>query len=65
MRIGLFSDTFPPDINGVANSTSILRNELKKHGHEVYVVAPRAGRGWAEWNEDHTVLRLAGIELKQ
>ena len=37
MRIGLFTDTFRPDINGVANSTGILFDELKKHGHEVYV----------------------------
>jgi len=38
VRIGLFTDTFPPEINGVANSTNILRNELEKHGHEVYVI---------------------------
>ena len=64
MRIGLFSDTFPPDLNGVANSTYILFEQLKKHGHEVYVVATRPGTGWAKWNEDHNVLRLAGITIK-
>ena len=26
MKIGLFSDTYPPEINGVANSTYILKN---------------------------------------
>ena len=36
MKIGLFSDTFVPEINGVANSTYILFQELKRHGHEVY-----------------------------
>ena len=30
MKIGLFSDTYPPEINGVANSTYILKNELEK-----------------------------------
>ena len=29
MKIGLFSDTYPPEINGVANSTYILKNELE------------------------------------
>lgn len=35
MRIGLFTDTYPPEINGVANSTYILRTQLEKMGHEV------------------------------
>ncbi len=65
MRIGLFSDTFPPDLNGVANSTNILFQELLKHGHQAYVVCTRAGTGWAEWNEDHTILRLAGVTIKR
>ena len=63
MRIGLFSDTFPPEINGVANSTSILRNELVKHGHEVYVVTTFSGSGHAKWDDDGKILRLAGKEL--
>lgn len=65
MRIGLFTDTYLPDINGVASSTDILRHELKKHGHEVYVVAPRKGISLAAWDEDHEVLWLNGIELKK
>lgn len=63
MRIGLFSDTYPPQINGVANSTSILRDTLEKMGHEVYVVAPKK-IGSSDWSEDHKVLYLAGVELK-
>ena len=65
MRIGLFTDTYLPDLNGVANSTNILFRELRRQGHEAYVIAPRKGVGAAQWNEDHTVLRLAGIKLKQ
>lgn len=64
MRIALFSDTFPPEINGVANSTFILRNELEKHGHEVYVVTTYSGSGHAKWDDDGKTLRLAGTELK-
>ena len=64
MRIGLFSDTFPPQINGVANSTYILYRELKKHGHEVYVITTATDRSNTGWNEDHTILRFSGIKLK-
>lgn len=38
MRIGLFTDTYYPEINGVAASVFLLREELKKRRHEVYVV---------------------------
>ncbi|MBQ7993969.1 MAG: RecX family transcriptional regulator [Solobacterium sp.] len=64
MRIGLFSDTFPPEINGVANSTYIVFSEMLRHGHEVYVITTRTGIFKAVWDEDGRVLRLAGIELK-
>lgn len=65
MRIGLFTDTYIPDVNGVANSTEILRKELEAHGHDVYVVATRAGIGFSEWDDRHRVLRLAGVEVKK
>ena len=64
MRIGLFTDTYVPDINGVANSTFILFTELRRAGHDVFVVAPKHGLGLAEWDEDHTVLHLAGMTIK-
>ncbi|MBP3891028.1 MAG: RecX family transcriptional regulator [Solobacterium sp.] len=64
MRIGLFTDTYPPEINGVANSTYILKEALEKLGHEAYVVTTRKGIGFSEWDESHRVLRLSGIELK-
>ena len=64
MRIALFTDTYPPEINGVAASTYILRNELEKHGHQVYVVTTYKGSGKHKWDDDHKVLRLAGVQLK-
>lgn len=64
MRIGLFTDTYPPEINGVANSTHIVFREMMKHGHDVYVVCTRKGIFKAEWDESHRILRLAGIRLK-
>ena len=38
MTIGLFSDTFPPDINGVATATKNLFDVLSSMGHTVYVI---------------------------
>ena len=32
MRIGLFTDTYPPYINGVSTSVSMLRDALEKKG---------------------------------
>ncbi len=37
MNIGMFSDTYLPDINGVVISLSILENELERLGHHVYI----------------------------
>ena len=41
MRIGIFTDTFTPQINGVVTSINILKKELINKGHEVFVFAPR------------------------
>lgn len=62
MKIGIFSDTYLPEINGVASSCDTLRRELEKNGHEVYVVTTKIGHGKCEW--ENNILRLGGIELK-
>lgn len=51
MQIGIFTDTFYPEINGVATSCLMLYKELKKRGHEVHVFAPRCN-GWEEYQEE-------------
>lgn len=38
MRIGLFSDTYWPQVNGVATSVLMLQQKLEQMGHEVHVV---------------------------
>ena len=37
MNIGIFTDTYYPEINGVANSAYQLKNALELIGHHVYV----------------------------
>lgn len=40
MRIGMFTDTYSPQINGVVTSINLYIAELEKMGHEVFVFAP-------------------------
>ncbi len=40
MRIGFFTDTYTPQINGVVTSILLFKAALEKRGHEVYVFAP-------------------------
>ncbi|MGG5331948.1 glycosyltransferase family 4 protein [Enterococcus sp. AZ163] len=37
MRIGFFTDTYFPQVSGVATSIKTLKEELEKKGHEVYI----------------------------
>jgi 1,2-diacylglycerol 3-alpha-glucosyltransferase len=40
LRIGFFTDTYTPQINGVVTSISLFANELERQGHAVYIFAP-------------------------
>lgn len=42
MKIAFFSDTFYPEVNGVATSCLTLKRALEKRGHEVHVFAPKS-----------------------
>ena len=37
MKIGLFTDTYFPQVSGVATSIKTLRDELIAQGHQVYI----------------------------
>lgn len=37
MNIGIFTDTYSPQVNGVVSSILTLENALRKQGHQVYV----------------------------
>ena len=40
MRIGLFTDTYRPSINGITFVVETLKHQLEALGHEVYVFCP-------------------------
>lgn len=63
LNIGLFTDTFTPDINGVSVSVATLRNQLKKMGHNVYVVAPSLDTKLSGTTFEDGVLRIPAVKL--
>lgn len=61
MKIGLFTDTYTPDINGVVSSIVTLQKELEKNGHDVYIITNHKAMSM---KREGNVLRLPGLELK-
>jgi 1,2-diacylglycerol 3-alpha-glucosyltransferase len=51
MKIGLFTDTFLPDTNGVVTVIQMMERQLTGEGHEVHIFAPTYP-GW-HGNEPH------------
>jgi 1,2-diacylglycerol 3-alpha-glucosyltransferase len=41
LRIGLFTDTYAPQVNGVSISLQLIFDGLQKRGHQVTIFAPR------------------------
>ena len=63
MRIAIFTDTYPPFINGVSTSTYNLVKVLEAHGHQTLVVTPRSDDGKLEIKDN--VIYIPGIALKK
>ena len=63
MKVGIFTDTYPPEINGVATSCEMLKKTLESHGHEVFLVTTNSSLNKMIY-EDHC-LRIPGILLKK
>lgn len=61
MRIGIFTDVYPPLISGVATSVVMLKEALEKKGHQVYVVAINDSATKHVYETDNKVLRLPGM----
>lgn len=59
MRVGLFTDTYFPQVSGVATSIRTLKEELEKEGHEVYIFTT-TDRDVKRF-EDPTIIRLPSV----
>ncbi len=63
MRIGLFTDSYPPFINGVSTSVEMLKKALEQKGHTVYIVTVGQNALKYEYDEKEKVLRIPGVPV--
>lgn len=59
MRIGLFTDTYFPQVSGVATSIRTLKEELEALGHQVYIFTTTDKA--VDRYEDPTIIRLPSV----
>ncbi len=62
MRIGLFSDTYLPTVNGISYVLQIMQARLEELGHEVYIFAPATNLRGVEAGDNDHVFRFPAIE---
>lgn len=60
MRIGIFSDRYLPQTDGICYSIESFRIELEKLGHEVYVFAPKPS--WRYKERSHRIVRFPAVK---
>ena len=63
MRIGIFTDTYTPIINGVTTSVLMLKKALEKKKHTVYIVTVNAENMKYQLEENGKVIRIPGIPI--
>jgi len=63
MRVGIFTDTYTPYINGVTTSVLMLKNGLEKKGHKVYIITVNPDNLHFSLESSGTVLRVPGIPI--
>lgn len=59
LRIGLFTDTYAPQVNGVSISLQLISEGLKNRGHQVTIFAPKFP-GYKD--EQPNVMRLPSLK---
>ena len=59
MSIGIFTDTYPPYINGVSTSIQMLERALKKKGHQVFIVTVNPEN--MTYKYEKNIIRIPGI----
>ena len=62
MRVGIFTDSYLPDINGVVTSVVTLKKALEQLGHTVFIITNHSG---VKVVKEGNILRLPGVEIKK
>jgi glycosyltransferase involved in cell wall biosynthesis len=60
MRVGIFTDSYTPDVNGVVTIIKMMVRELSRRGHEVYVFCPSNPK---EASREPGVFRFPSMEF--
>src|SRR6185436_17981296 len=65
MRVAIITESFPPDVNGVANSVVRVAEHLHSRGHEPLVVAPlpAVGRRAITGKLPYPVVRVPSVPM--
>ncbi len=63
MKIGIFTESYPPLVNGVSTSCLMLKRALEKKGHTVYVVTVNEETLKYQYEDDDKILRLPSLSL--
>lgn len=59
MKIGFFTDTYLPQLNGVSIFVGAWAGELEKLGHKVYIIAPN----YPNYKDKKNVIRLTSFRF--
>jgi len=63
MHIALVTETFPPEVNGVAMTNQRLVRGLLAKGHSITLIKPRRSDSLAPENEQHRIHEVFGIPI--
>lgn len=63
MRVGIFTESYPPLVNGVSTSILMLQKALEKLGHEVFIVTVSDDKKNYTLEDDGHILRLPSMNL--
>ncbi len=65
MKIGIFTETYHPTINGVVVSIDTFRREMEKRGHHYYIFAPQPSQATSKVKvpKDDAVFRFPSISF--
>jgi len=62
MRIGLFTDTYRPSVNGIVYVIDITRKRLEEMGHEVFIFCPADGVRVKNIESDDHIIRFRSMK---
>jgi phosphatidylinositol alpha 1,6-mannosyltransferase len=62
MRVVIITESYLPEINGVANSVSRVAAHLAAQGHELLIIAPRPASK-VDGPDPHPVIRLTSVPM--